>query len=66
MKLQIFTIKEISEVESNHTCSAVTTLDSALKKNDNHYPKVLLKECKYTEKKVVRVIINDLSDLIVS
>ena len=50
MKLQIFTIKEISEVESNHTCSAVTTLDTALKKNDNRYPKVLLKECKYTEK----------------
>ena len=66
MKLQIFTIKEISAVESNHTFSAVTTLDSALKKNDNHYPKVLLKECKYTEKKVVRVIINDLSDLIIS
>ena len=37
MKLQI----SISKVDSIHTC-----LDTALKKNDNYYPQVILKECK--------------------
>ena len=49
MKLQIFT-KKIPKVDSNHTCLAVITLDSALKKNDNYYPEVFLKKCKYIEK----------------
>ena len=39
------------KVDSNHTCLAVISLDSALKKDDNYYPKVFLKECKYIEKK---------------
>ena len=38
------------------------SLDSALKKNDNYYLQVLLKECKYIEKKVVRHIHDNLSD----
>ena len=38
LKLQIFTIKKLN---SNHTCLA----DSALKKDDNYYPQVFLKEC---------------------
>ena len=36
MKLQIFTIK-IPKVDFNHTCLAVSTMDSALKKDDNYY-----------------------------
>ena len=54
--------KEIPKVNSNHTCLEVISLDSALKKDDNYYPKVLLKECKYIEKKVVRHIHDNLSD----
>ena len=30
--------KEILQVDSNHTCLAVTSLDSALKKDENYYP----------------------------
>ena len=48
--------KKIPKVDSNHTCLAVVTLDSALKKDDSYYPEVFLKECKYIEKKVVRHI----------
>ena len=48
--------KEIPEVDSNHTCLAVISLDSALKKDEKYYPQVFLKECKYIEKKVVRHI----------
>ena len=39
------------KVDSNHSCLAVISLDSALKKHENHYQQVLLKECKYIEKK---------------
>ena len=35
--------KEIPEVHSNHTCLAVISLDSALKKDENYYPQVFLK-----------------------
>ena len=52
--------KEIPKVDSNHTCLAVVSLDSALKKYENYYPQVFLKECKYIKKKVVIQIINDL------
>ena len=50
MKLQIFTIKKIPKLDSNHTRLAVISLDSALKKNGNYYLQVFLKECKYIEK----------------
>ena len=36
--------------DSNHTCVAVISLDSALKKDDNYYPQVFIEECKYIEK----------------
>ena len=39
------------KVDSNHSCLAVISLDSVLKKHENHYQQVLLKECKYIEKK---------------
>ena len=50
MKLQIFTIK-VPEIDSYHTCLAVITVYSSLKKDENYYPQVFLKECKYIEKK---------------
>ena len=43
--------KEIPKVNSNHTCLAVISLDSALIKDENYYLEVFLKECKYIEKK---------------
>ena len=49
MKLQIF-------MDSSHTCFAVISLDSALKKGDKYYLQVFLKEYKYIEKKVIRHI----------
>ena len=52
--------KKISKLDSNHTCLAKITLDSAFKKDDNYYPEVFLKECKYIEKKIVRHIIDGL------
>ena len=30
--------KKDPKVDSNHTCFAIITLDSALKKDDNYYP----------------------------
>ena len=48
-------------VDSNHTCFAVISLDSVLKKDDNYYLQVLWKKCKYIEKKVVRHIYDNLS-----
>ena len=59
MKLQIFTIKKLN---SNHTCLAVISLHSALKKDDSYYPNFFLKECKYIEKKVVTHIHDSLRD----
>ena len=35
---------EFSMVDSNNTCLAVISLDSGLKKDDNYYPRVFLKE----------------------
>ena len=49
-------------MDSNYTCLAVISLDFALKKDDNYYPQVLLKECNYIERKVLRHIHDNLSD----
>ena len=57
-----FSNKEIPKVHSNHTCLAVISLDFVLKKYKSYYQQVFLKECKYTEKKAVRHIHNNLSD----
>ena len=62
MKLKIFMIKKIPKVDSDPTCLAVISLDSAHKKDENYYPLVFLKECKYIEKKVIWCINNKLSD----
>ena len=39
------------KLDINHTCLAVISLNSALRKDDSYYPKVFLKECKYIAKK---------------
>ena len=54
--------KKIPKLDSNQTCLAVISLDSAPKKDDNYYPQVFLKECKYIEKKLVRNINDNLGD----
>ena len=48
---------------SNHIYLAVTSLDSAPKKDGNFYLQVFLKECKYIEKKLVRHINDNLIDV---
>ena len=60
-KITDFYDKEIRKVGSNHTCLAVISLDSPLKKDDNYYPHVFIKQCKYIEKKVNRHISDNLS-----
>ena len=55
-----FQDKEIPQVDSNHTCLAVISLDYALNKDGNYYPQVFLKECKYIKKKLIRHIFDDL------
>ena len=49
MKLQIST-KKIPKVDSNHTFLAMIMLDSSLKKVDNHFLQVFLKECNILRK----------------
>ena len=63
IKITDFYDKKIPKLDYNHTCLAVISLDSPLKKDDNYYPQVFLKECKYIEKKVVRHIHDNLSDI---
>ena len=41
--------KKIPKLDSNHTCLAVISLNSALKKDDNYYPHVFLKESNYVQ-----------------
>ena len=43
--------KEILKVDSNLTCLAVISLDSALNKNGYYYPQVFLNKWKYIKKK---------------
>ena len=54
--------KKIPKVDSNHIYFAVVSLDSAIIKEENYYLQVILKECKYTAKKVIRRINDNLSD----
>ena len=53
--------KKIPKLDSSHTCLAVISLDYALKKTDNYYPQLFLKECK-CEEKVITYINDTLSD----
>ena len=51
---------EIPKVDSNHTYLAVLLVYSALKKDENYYRQVFLKECKYIKKKVISHITQDI------
>ena len=42
--------KEIPKAGSDYTCLVVISLASALKKDENYYSKMFLRECKYIEK----------------
>ena len=55
-----FCDKEIPKMESIYTYLAVISMDSVLKGDENYYPQVFLKECKYINKKVIGHIIDDL------
>ena len=48
---------------SNYLCLAVRLLDYVLKKDENRYPQVFLKECKYIEKEkeLIRHITDNLN-----
>ena len=46
--------------DSNYTCLAVISLDSALNKDENYYSQIFLKECEYIKKNEIRHIIDDL------
>ena len=59
IKLHFFMIKTFL---SNHTCLAVISLDFALKKEENCYRQVFLKEHQYIEKKVIRSINDNFGD----
>ena len=54
--------KEIPKEDSNHTCLAVISLDSAAKNDENYYLQVFLKECKYIVKKLIRYINDNLGN----
>ena len=45
-----FPDKEIPKIGSNYSCLTVILIDFVLKKSENYYPQVFLKEWKYTEK----------------
>ena len=51
MRLQIFMIKKF--LRPCYNFLAVVMIDSALKKDENYYPQVILKQCKYIEKEVI-------------
>ena len=63
-----FQDKEIFMVGSNHTCLAVISFDSDLKKDENYYPQMFLKECKHIEKekKLVGHITEDIESILVN
>ena len=58
--------KKIPKVDSNYTCLAVISLDSAIKKDNSYYLQVFLKECKYIEKRIIMYINDNLSDFLSS
>ena len=51
---------KVPKVDSNHTCLAVISFYSALRKDENSYPQVFLKDSQYIGKKVVRHITDDI------
>ena len=49
-------------MNSNDTCLAVIALDCALEKDQNYYPQVFSRECKYIKKKLIKHINDNFSD----
>ena len=47
-------------MDSNLTCLVVTSLDSAISKDESHHPLLFLKECKYIKNVMIRHITEDL------
>ena len=47
-------------MDSNHFCLAMTDLDSAVKKDEDYYLQLTLKEYKFILKKIIRHIIDDI------
>ena len=62
MQVTDFYDKKVPKLASNHTWLAVISLEFALKKDENYYPQLFLKECKYNGKNVIRQIKDNLSD----
>ena len=60
-----FHYKEIPKVGPIQSCLAVILIDFVLEKDENYYPQIFLKECKYIKKGkiVIRYISNDLKVL---
>ena len=56
MKLEIFMMKNSQGRLYSYLFSS-NWLGSALKKDENYYPQVFLKECKYTEKKRLDILL---------
>ena len=54
--------KEIPKLDPNYTCLAVISLNSALKRDENYYPQMFLRDCKYIKKIVIKHINDNLSD----
>ena len=60
-KVTDFYYRKIPKLDSNHTFLAVK-LGFCSQKNDNYYPQVFLKECKYIKNNAVLHIHDSLSD----
>ena len=56
-KVTDFYDKEIPRVDSNHNCLAIMSLDSALNKDGNYYPQVVLKECKFIKSRLLDILL---------
>ena len=57
-----FHARKILEAGSNYIWWSIILIDSILKKGENYYPQVSLKECKYIEKEkmLIKYITDDL------
>ena len=60
-KVTDFYDKKIPKVYFSQNCLALISLGFALKKVDNYYLEVFFKKCKYTDKKVIMHINDNLS-----
>ena len=53
-EITYFYDEETPKVYSNHTCLIVISLNSTLRKDENYFLQVFLREIKYIEKKLIR------------